>query len=59
MAVTRAIANSAKLWHADLIVVGTHGRRGVGRLLMGSGAEKIIREAPVPVLVVRAADPQS
>ena len=54
-----AIASGAKLWNADLIVVGTHGRRGVGRLLMGSGAEKIIRQAPVPVLVVRAAAPQS
>jgi nucleotide-binding universal stress UspA family protein len=35
------------------IVVGTHGRRGVGRVLLGSGAEQIIRLAPVPVLVVR------
>lgn len=52
-----AVANSAKLWNADLIVVGTHGRRGLGRLLMGSGAEQIIRQAPAPVLVVRAADP--
>jgi nucleotide-binding universal stress UspA family protein len=54
-----AVANGAKLWHADLIVVGTHGRRGMGRLLMGSGAEQIIRQAPIPVLVVRAADPGS
>ena len=54
-----AVANSAKHWNADLIVVGTHGRRGLGRLLMGSGAEQIIRQAPAPVLVVRAADPVS
>ena len=54
-----AVANGAKLWNADLIVVGTHGRRGIGRLLMGSGAEQIIRQAPIPVLVVRAADPSS
>jgi nucleotide-binding universal stress UspA family protein len=46
-------ANAAKLWNADLVVVGTHGRRGVGRLLLGSGAEQVIRFAPVPVLVVR------
>ncbi len=47
------VADAAKEWNADLIVVGTHGRRGVGRALLGSGAEQIIRLAPVPVLVVR------
>ncbi len=47
------VADAAKSWNADLIVVGTHGRRGVGRMLMGSGAEQIIRLAPVPVLVIR------
>jgi nucleotide-binding universal stress UspA family protein len=51
-----SVASAAKHWPADLIVVGTHGRRGIGRLLMGSGAEQIIRQAPIPVLVVRAAD---
>jgi nucleotide-binding universal stress UspA family protein len=50
------VADAAKAWNADLVVVGTHGRRGVGRVLMGSGAEEIIRLAPVPVLVVRARD---
>ena len=49
------VAKAARLWNADLIVVGTHGRRGMGRLLMGSGAEQVIRLAPVPVLVVREA----
>lgn len=49
------VANAAKLWNADLIVVGTHGRRGVDRVVMGSGAEQIIRLAPVHVLVVRDA----
>ena len=39
---------------ADLIVVGSHGRRGVGRILLGSDAEQIVRHAPVPVLVVKA-----
>ena len=47
------IANEAADWDADLIVVGTHGRHGVQRALLGSGAEQIIRLAPVPVLVIR------
>jgi len=38
----------------DLIVVGTHGRRGVGRLIFGSVAESIVRGAPCPVLTLRA-----
>ena len=44
-------------WHADLIVLGTHGRRGVGRVLMGSDAEQIVRHAPTPVLLVRSGEP--
>ena len=48
------VADEAKRWNADLIVVGTHGRRGVGRMLLGSGAEQVIRMAPVPVLVIRS-----
>jgi nucleotide-binding universal stress UspA family protein len=52
-----ATAKAAAEWGADLIVVGTHGRRGVGRLFLGSGAEQIIRLAPVPVLVVRGEAP--
>lgn len=47
------VADAAKLWNADLIVVGTHGRRGIGRAFLGSGAEQIIRLAPAHVLVVR------
>jgi nucleotide-binding universal stress UspA family protein len=49
------IAHEATRWNADLVVVGTHGRRGIGRVFLGSGAEQIIRLAPVPVLVVRSA----
>ncbi len=41
-------------WGADLIVLGTHGRRGFSRLVMGSGADQIIREAKVPVLTIRS-----
>jgi nucleotide-binding universal stress UspA family protein len=37
---------------ADLIVLGTHGRTGLGRLLMGSVAEQVVRRAPCPVLTV-------
>jgi nucleotide-binding universal stress UspA family protein len=39
---------------ADLIVVGTHGRTGLGRLLMGSVAEQVVRKAPCPVVTVKA-----
>ena len=39
--------------HAELIVLGTHGRTGLSRLLMGSVAEAIVRRAPCPVLVYR------
>lgn len=42
---------------ADLIVIATHGRSGLGRILLGSTAESVIRQAPCPVLVVRSAEP--
>ena len=54
-----SVSEEAKKWGADLIVVGTHGRRGIGRLLLGSGAEEILRMAPVPVLTVRGEDEKS
>jgi nucleotide-binding universal stress UspA family protein len=47
------VADAARAWAADLVVVGTHGRRGVGRVLLGSGAEEVVRMAAVPVLTVR------
>jgi nucleotide-binding universal stress UspA family protein len=53
------VADDARRWNADLIVVGTHGRRGVGRILLGSGAEQIVRMAPVPVLVIRSRPPEA
>ena len=52
--VSETVIEQAKAWKADLIVIGTHGRRGVGRLFLGSDAEQIVRMAPVPVLLVRA-----
>ena len=49
-----SIVAEADSWGADLIVLGTHGRRGVGRLVMGSDAEEVVRTAQVPVLLVRS-----
>lgn len=48
------VAEQAKQWPASLVVVGTHGRKGIGRMLMGSGAEHIIRLSTCPVLVIRS-----
>ena len=48
-----AIVDYAKSNGIDLIVVGTHGRRAVAHLLMGSVAERVVRTAPCPVLTVR------
>lgn len=47
------LCEEAARWEADLIVVGTHGRHGFDRLLLGSEAEQIVRHASVPVLLVR------
>ena len=47
------ILRLAKESEVDLIVLGTHGRTGLGRLLMGSVAEEVVRKAPCPVLTVR------
>ena len=47
------ILAEAKKWRADLIVMGTHGRRGVSRLVLGSDAELVARLSSVPVLLVR------
>ena len=47
------IVKVAESTGADLIVMGTHGRRGMGHLLLGSVAERVVRLAPCPVLTVR------
>lgn len=47
-----AIVDYARQRHIDLIVVGTHGRRGLSRALMGSVAEQVVRTAPCPVFTV-------
>ncbi len=51
--VARIVVEQAIAWKADLIVLGTHGRRGIDRVLMGSDAEGVARTSPVPVLLVR------
>lgn len=48
------IVAKAKEWQADLIVMGTHGRRGLRRIVLGSDAEWVLRSTPIPVLFVRA-----
>jgi len=50
------VAEVAQTWRASLIVLGSHGRRGLQRALLGSDAEQILRVAPVPVLLVRCSE---
>ena len=49
------IIRTAKEHDVDMIVLATHGRSGLAHVLMGSVAEKVVRKAPCPVLVVRKA----
>ncbi|MCC6248617.1 MAG: universal stress protein [Rubrivivax sp.] len=49
------IVEAATAQRCDVIVMGTHGRRGISRALLGSDAELVLRESPVPVLLVRGA----
>lgn len=51
--IPEAIAEDADAWSADLIVIGTHGRRGLSRLFLGSVAEGVMRVATRPVLLIR------
>lgn len=53
VAAAPAIVEYAADKRIDLIVMGTHGRRGIGRLFLGSVAEEVVRQAPCPVLTVR------
>ena len=48
----QAIVRSARAGKFDLLVMGTHGRKGVARLVLGSTADHVLRDAPCPVLVV-------
>ncbi len=47
------IVDEARSAGCDLVVMGTHGRRGVSHALLGSDAERVARQCPVPVLLVR------
>jgi len=47
------VIEAARAWPADLIVCGTHGRRGLRRIVVGSDAEYIVRHTPVPILLIR------
>jgi nucleotide-binding universal stress UspA family protein len=47
------IVKAATEWAADIIVCGSHGRRGLRRIVLGSDAEYLVRHAPVPILLVR------
>ncbi|MFD1633895.1 universal stress protein [Haloplanus ruber] len=55
-AVHRSILDHADEVGADLIVMGTHGRQGIDRYLLGSVTERIVRSSSVPVLTVRSSD---
>jgi universal stress protein A len=48
------IIRAARTHHSDLIVVGTHGRRGFSKMMIGSVAERVVRTAPCPVVTVRS-----
>ena len=51
--VAEAIVEEALRWSADLIVMGTHGRRGLHHALIGSEADGVMHRAPVPLLLLR------
>lgn len=51
---SEVVCAEATAWNADLIVIGTHGRRGVSRAVLGSDAEQVVRNAHIPVLLIRA-----
>jgi universal stress protein A len=53
------IVEAARALNVDLIVIGTHGRTGLDHLLIGSTAERVVRHAPCPVLVVRGSGYES
>jgi nucleotide-binding universal stress UspA family protein len=51
----QAIVDCASEWHADVIVLGSHGKRGLDRLILGSVSDGVARHAPCSVEIVRAA----
>ena len=55
--IRETIVDAAAQWHADLIVTGSHGKGGLRRLLLGSVAEFVARQAPCSVLIARSTAP--
>ena len=53
------IVDYARDHEVDLVVIATHGRTGLSHVLLGSVAERIVREAPCPVLTIRVRDPKA
>lgn len=51
--IAEKLVDEASAWSADLIIIGTHGRRGIQHILTGSVAEEVIRIAKIPVLLVK------
>lgn len=54
--IENVIIEEAKRWQAELIVIGTHGRSGFTRLMLGSVAEGVVRSASIPVLLIRCTE---
>jgi|SRR5579885_1058941 nucleotide-binding universal stress UspA family protein len=54
--ISEKILSEAHDWEADLIILGTHGRSGISRLLLGSVAEEVVRNADVPVQLIHGED---
>lgn len=59
LSIGEAIVARAEELHADVIVMGTHGRTGVKRMVLGSVAEHVVRHAPCPVVTVRTHRPSA
>jgi nucleotide-binding universal stress UspA family protein len=55
--VSDMLIDAASEWQADLLVVGTHGRRGIERFFVGSVAERLVRKGRTSLLLVRGEDP--
>ena len=53
VAVLEGILHTAREESSDLIVIGSHGRTGIARVMLGSVAAKVVAQSPVPVLVAR------
>jgi nucleotide-binding universal stress UspA family protein len=56
--IAHAIAREAESWRADLLVLGTHGRRGPARWLLGSVASRVARITKTPLMLVRGSEGQ-